>query len=283
MSRKSSKAPILSLVKNHKTRLDFKTSFERCIKKHEAILDDYPLGFMYEDEDAYYDAWAAFGQGAKFAYGGYNSHRSPGYQKNGSHVVKKYLGNGVSSTVITKRGNGRHGNNHAPRLQKHLWEQGFIPSRHMGSEDEVEVLDFTQPTSYSTSGLLDNIENDEKAYDGIRIYFYKDYLCPNDVEEFDNLVDFDDFVTQEGIIIPEDVTLQILQSDVVYCSIDPEALHDTGELKLVIEDSYGMLRWECSERASRVGVDNDGYGITNMNADPLDVDYAGWGEFGIYE
>jgi hypothetical protein len=124
------------------------------------------------------------------------------------------------------------------------------------------------------------MENDSKAYDGIRIYFYKDYMCPNDVEEFDNLVDFDDFVTQEGITIPEDVTLQILQSDVIYCSIDPEALHDTGELRLITEDSYGMLRWECSERASRVGFDGDGYGIHGGTYDEsLDMNYDRWKQF----
>lgn len=284
MSKKGNKAPMISLVKNHKARLDFKSSFERYITRIDSMLDDYPLGLMFDDEDAYYAAWAAFGQGVKFnqqGYGGYNSHRSPGYQKNGSHVVKKYLGNGVSSTIITKRGNCRHGGNHTPRLQKNLWEQGYVPGRvYGGSEDnDVEVLDFTEG-SYSNSGLLDNMENDSKAYDGIRIYFYKDYMCPNDVEEFDNLVDFDDFVTQEGITIPEDVTLQILQSDVIYCSIDPEALHDTGELRLITEDSYGMLRWECSERASRVGFDGDGYGIHGGTYDEsLDMNYDRWKQF----
>lgn len=262
MSKKS-KAPLISLVKSHKARLDFKDTFSRFITMRNSMIDDYPEHYLFEDDDAYFNAWAAYGlsQGMKF------NHRSPGYQKNGSNVIKKYLGNGVTSTVITKRGNKRH--NHTPRKEKHLWEQGFVPgSIHRGSEDEVEVIDFTQQSS---SGLLDNMENDSKAYDGIKIYFYKDYMTPNDVEEFDNLVDFDDFVTQEGIIIPEDVTLQILQSDVVYCSLDPIAWHNDGELRLIIEDSYGMLRWECNERASKVGM--------GCSDEELDVNYAQWRGF----
>lgn len=232
-SKKKHKIPLLSLSKlrESKGRLDFKEMFNDYLESEEARLR-LSLAYGYgevglwdgdfvDDFDDYNSLWAIYGQGNKFNKVPHTSHRYPPHSVGNRAVVKKYLGN----------------HTHTRATQKSLWEKDLV--------EDAEIINDEDPVS-----LIDkHFETDPKAFDPIKIYYYRDYNTESDVEVFTNLNEFDQFVQDNGIIISDDVCQQILQSDEIHCSIDPYYWYRTGDQYLICESSYDNLSWECRDRA----------------------------------
>ena len=251
--RKQHKVPLLSLSKiiKSKGKLDFGEMF-REFMEYESRRYHQSLAYGYGEVDLfgggwgvdadYNDLWCEFGQGNKFNH----NHR---------HVSHRYPQNSVGNRAIVKKYLGNH--THTKATQKQLWEQGFVPT----NISDAEVIEDTTSSSLINS----HFEDDIKIGDPIKIYYYRDYTTPYDVEEFTNLVEFDQFVQDMGITITEDVCQQILQSDEIHCSIDPYYWYKTGEQYLMCESSYNNLEWECRDRAAvlddsmELGVSNPMY------------------------
>lgn len=245
--RKTHKLPLLSLSKLRKDKgtLDFKEMFKEFIESESKRLN-MALAYGYGEVDLFgdeYDAlWAYYGQGYKFNKARQTSHRYPQNAIGNRAVVKKYLGN----------------HTHTKAGQKHLWQQGFVPSQ----IEDAEVINDDKPASL----IEQHFGEDEKASDPITIYFYKDFKTESDVEVFTNLVEFDQFVQDMGITITEEVCLQILQSDEIHCSIDPYYWYKTGDQYLICASSYIDLEWECHDRTADVEDEIDTYGHDPMYA-----------------
>lgn len=89
-------------------------------------------------------------------------------------------------------------------------------------------------------------DNDDLFKDDYKlIYFYEDMDNPDDnVHIFYDVYEFDNFLNEKGINVKsEKDTLFILNNDVIHSCVDPSS-RESGELKLLCENSYGSLRWE---------------------------------------
>ena len=100
------------------------------------------------------------------------------------------------------------------------------------------------------SGYVDSYRNnevdDDISQDGdITIYFYRDVNQNNDVEIFTSLHAFDAFLDKEGIFVDDEALRVLMNSDWVFCAVDPMLEKYSGDKSLVCEASYGALCWEC--------------------------------------
>lgn len=92
-------------------------------------------------------------------------------------------------------------------------------------------------------------DKDEILYasDNVVIKFYKDISISDEYEEFDNLYEFDEYCSSQGINVSEKEVQLLMNRAVNYCAIDPKLRSEKGELWIKSESSYGALRWECIE------------------------------------
>ena len=100
---------------------------------------------------------------------------------------------------------------------------------------------------------------DDDSFNNKLIYYYRDYLNPEDVEMFENLFDFDAYIANEGITIPDNEVNNILTRGVSHCCINPKARLESGRLDLISKSSYSDLRYACSECEDSVVEPNTAY------------------------
>lgn len=80
-----------------------------------------------------------------------------------------------------------------------------------------------------------------------RIYFYNCFDNPDDVEIFNNVYDFDEFLNAEGIEVPKECVDEIMNRDIIHCCVNPDTVSTNGMAELIVDNSYGGLYWQCSE------------------------------------
>lgn len=215
--RKDSK--IISLVKLG-VKPDFDSLFKLAIKRIEKAE---AYGMMMEAfgiwDEAYDDFWYDYASNQADncgICGGFKPKQvAPGFgvvnKKIGSLRLDRegLLGGG------SKRGSRGHKKSKKAK-QKSLWEMGYF--------DELSV------------------QNDsEKPV----VYFYKDYTNPDDVECFMTLGEFDKFLQDEGIHVPENVSLVIMNNEECHCCINPNSSM-MGEVTLMANSTYYGLKWDAS-------------------------------------
>ena len=95
--------------------------------------------------------------------------------------------------------------------------------------------------------------DDEDMYDDSSIvndkdiYFYRDINDPDTCDRFDNLHEFDLFLTSEGIEISDDEVNSLMSREVSHCTINPYERINKNRLRLLSSSRYGDLRWTCAE------------------------------------
>ena len=184
---------------------DFSEAFKTAIKRIDAME---AFGMSYGGFwDSYADDWYAYAQGQQNF--GKPKQMSPMMSMVPSKRSEMCLGGGSKrGSRGHKRGKGKKG--------KNLWEMGFF--------DELSVSDTC-----------------EKPV----VYFYKDYNNPDDVECFMTLGEFDKFLMEEGIHVPEDVSLVIMNNEESHCCINPNSSM-LGEVTLMANATYYGLKWDAS-------------------------------------
>lgn len=115
----------------------------------------------------------------------------------------------------SKRGSRGHKKGKKAK-QKSLWEMGYFEE--LSTQDDSE-----KPV----------------------VYFYKDYSNPDDVECFMSFGEFDKFLQDEGIHVPEDVSLVIMNNEESHCCINPNSAM-MGEVTLMANSTYYGLKWDAS-------------------------------------
>ena len=155
--------------------------------------------------DEYSDAWYSYGH----QNNGKPKQMTPMMAMVPSKRSEMCLGGGSKrGSRGHKRGKGKKG--------KNLWEMGFF--------DELSVSD---------------------ACEKPVVYFYKDYNNPDDVECFMTFGEFDKFLMEEGIHVPEDVSLVIMNNEESHCCINPNSSL-LGEVTLMANATYYGLKWDAS-------------------------------------
>ena len=98
------------------------------------------------------------------------------------------------------------------------------------------IYDFDENTNIYDVGL------EEKT-----IYYYRDINQPDDVEIFDNLHDFDNFLSEEGIEIGDDEVNKLMSRDISHCCLNPIDRFNKNRLRIMSSSSYGDLRFSNAE------------------------------------
>ena len=79
------------------------------------------------------------------------------------------------------------------------------------------------------------------------IYYYRDINQPEDVEIFENLHEFDNFLNEEGIEMSDDEANALINRETSFCTINPDVQKTNGTVQLISDSSYGGLYWACHE------------------------------------
>ena len=82
------------------------------------------------------------------------------------------------------------------------------------------------------------------------IYYYPDYLDSENRKVFNNIYEFDTFLDEEGIHVPEEETTNLLNRNVSHCSLNPKSRLKDGVLELISSNSYLDLKYNCSDLES---------------------------------
>lgn len=95
-------------------------------------------------------------------------------------------------------------------------------------------------------------KNDSVPYHSIfgenkQIYYYRDVNNPDDYEVFNCISDFANFLDEEGIDMSDDSYNKLLTQEVSHCCIDPYMRESIHMNYIYVDNSYGSLRWACSE------------------------------------
>ena len=98
------------------------------------------------------------------------------------------------------------------------------------------IYDFDENTNIYDVGL------EEKT-----VYYYRDINQPDDVEIFDNLHDFDNFLSEEGIEIGDDEVNKLMSRDISHCCLNPIDRFNKNRLRIMSSSSYGDLRFSNAE------------------------------------
>lgn len=84
------------------------------------------------------------------------------------------------------------------------------------------------------------------ADDFIMVYFYNDINDPdNSCETFYSLAEFDQFLEDNGIIVSELESSQIMNRPVSHCCINP-LTEKSGIKELISASNFGSLQWDCA-------------------------------------
>ena len=113
-------------------------------------------------------------------------------------------------------------------------------------KSKARVIDITTPYSgYEESPSeygYDDIET-SGIDDGKVIWFYPDYRNKSDRLEFNTLIAFSEFCSDEGYDVPSDVGMDIAYRRLSHTCLDPQ-LREDGILQIVADESYGDLRYK---------------------------------------
>jgi hypothetical protein len=79
------------------------------------------------------------------------------------------------------------------------------------------------------------------------IYYYRDINQPEDVEIFENLHEFDNFLNEEGIEMSDDEANKLMTRDISHCCLNPIDRYEKNRLRIMSSSSYGDLRFSNAE------------------------------------
>lgn len=95
---------------------------------------------------------------------------------------------------------------------------------------------------FKASDMLYDAELNSKI-----IYYYRDVNNPEDVEMFDSLHDFDEFMNEEGIEISDEEVTKLMSREISHCALNPLDRIAKNRLRLMSSSSYGDLRFTNAE------------------------------------
>lgn len=188
---------------------NFKPLFLKYMETYERLEREYYAN-LYND---YYDDWGD--------YGDYYDDYNPYYQRLRAEELLDNYHKNFSVGKSNKRG-CRGGNKHHKCISLY--------------------------SSKSSKKRYSDIRNnmfDSRGDDKI-IYYYDDIDNPDSATTFYNVYDFDKFLDEEGISVPQSEIDNLLSRSVSHCCINPKT-RLSGQLVLLTDKTYGELRWECAD------------------------------------
>lgn len=143
-------------------------------------------------------------------------------------------------------------------LQRLLSDNGYDDIHNTSSHGGTVYLD----GSIFSRDSLEAYRDDECCSDKL-IYYYDDILDESSKTVFYDVFDFDEYCKEQGIDISDYDVRQLLSNSVSHCCINPYTKNIDGQQLLMVDASYGGLRWLCCEN------DNDLFDSEDV------IDYQG--------
>ena len=200
---------------------------------------------------------------SQLSYGGYNGYL---YQQSILEQYQRQYGhlmNGIRCKPSAKKSNkrGSRGGQHKRKIKqnKRSTLERLLSTSHDSFNNIHDRGDGV--TYFDNTGLFtrESFENfcDEHAVDSGNkmIYFYEDIMDSNNKSIFYDVYDLDEFCRENGIEISDYDCQQIMGKSIVHCCVNPYARTIDGSKMLMVDSSYGGLRWLCCDGNSELEED----------------------------
>lgn len=232
MGRKKGKTPIFSIDNvsglhmitiNKTNRPDISKVFSLCLKRVEeetARQEALIMRCMYGGSDDYY----AYQQALL------------------KHYQKQHKVNVKSSKKSNKRGS-RGGQ------KKKCINQGSTLNRLFNNIHDTGngTTIFDSTGIFSRESFEDFCNEHDVSHGDKMIYFYDDIMDSNSKTVYYDVYDLDEYCKENNIEISDYDCKHILSQSIIHCCVNPYARTVDGKKMLMVESSYGGLRWLCCD------------------------------------